>query len=214
MKQANEKPPNANIVFDGWCVTANDAHSDQSISGRHKPLPASNVKTELREPNELRRGVFDQLEYRVQVLDSEKVYFDDAAMLTLENADQAHSTINFIRERAHEAWDKFEDLADDDLRLRTFYDGERDRGWRICVCQCCSRYFLGWLHHCVAHCSEQCRSAGKNQKQAAKRRGARQATLSSRRCEQCNELFKPTRTDARYCSGRCRTAAKRARDKK
>ena len=32
-------------------------------------------------------------------------------------------------------------------------------------------------------------------------------------CRHCDELFQPRRSDARYCSARCRVAAKRIRDR-
>jgi hypothetical protein len=35
----------------------------------------------------------------------------------------------------------------------------------------------------------------------------------SRPCERCGEPFTPTRSDARFCSGRCRVAAHRQREK-
>lgn len=38
----------------------------------------------------------------------------------------------------------------------------------------------------------------------------KRATRESRPCHQCGETFTPSRTDARYCSGRCRVAAHRA----
>ena len=34
---------------------------------------------------------------------------------------------------------------------------------------------------------------------------------SPRQCEQCGKTFTPTRSDARYCSTKCRVAAHRSR---
>jgi hypothetical protein len=44
-------------------------------------------------------------------------------------------------------------------------------------------------------------------------RGARVGSqpLRGRACERCGQTFAPRRSDARYCSGRCRVAAHRAR---
>ena len=36
-------------------------------------------------------------------------------------------------------------------------------------------------------------------------------TDGRRECKECYKLFRPTRSDARYCSGRCRVRSLRAR---
>lgn len=57
-----------------------------------------------------------------------------------------------------------------------------------------------WSYEPHPPCSEKCRSR--------MRRGPRQDL--TRACEHCGEMFTPTRSDARFCSTRCRVAAHRA----
>ena len=48
--------------------------------------------------------------------------------------------------------------------------------------------------------------------QAERRKAARQALLIDQPCQQCGDTFTPQRSDARFCSGKCRVYAKRLRD--
>ena len=47
----------------------------------------------------------------------------------------------------------------------------------------------------------------------ARRREARYLARRNRTCEHCDVKFTPPRSDARYCSSRCRQAAYRARSR-
>jgi uncharacterized OB-fold protein len=54
-------------------------------------------------------------------------------------------------------------------------------------------------------CSDECRRAHDRQRKAWT-----PVVHVEQSCAQCGELFVPARSDARYCSGRCRVAAHRA----
>lgn len=76
------------------------------------------------------------------------------------------------------------------------------------TCIVCERLFFGLR---TTTCTEKC---------AAKRRKAthvqstkpRRVTHEDRPCQQCGESFTPRRSDARFCSGRCRVAHHRLED--
>jgi hypothetical protein len=54
---------------------------------------------------------------------------------------------------------------------------------------------------------DDCQRLERNWKNAERRR----LSPESRTCAQCGETFAPKRSDARFCSTRCRVAAHRAR---
>jgi len=72
-------------------------------------------------------------------------------------------------------------------------------------CKGCERVicFAGGGQRSANFCSPLCR----------KRYTARGGHLGPMACKHCGETFQPTRDDAKYCSGRCRVAAHRAKSK-
>ncbi len=64
--------------------------------------------------------------------------------------------------------------------------------------------------YCSGQCTQQARAAVQAEKNS-KRREARSLARAGRLCAQCADAFEPARSDARYCSTRCRVAAHRAR---
>lgn len=93
---------------------------------------------------------------------------------------------------------------------------ESERQMRRRRCMVCGTEFLAndrrhpWGGGLVAGlCGDECRKA----RNALKQRG-RRADAAARRqsvaCAGCGQAFKPSRSDARFCSTRCRVAAHRA----
>ena len=93
-------------------------------------------------------------------------------------------------------------------------DGERT-GWLNTRgrCRYCGESLLRW-HHVPAHlCSTRC---ARERKRATSRAWAKasyqphERTAHGATCGHCGERFDATRSDARFCSPRCRVAAHRA----
>ncbi len=59
--------------------------------------------------------------------------------------------------------------------------------------------------YCSWECQQELQRRIRNKRAQVRRR------LPDRACARCGERFQPTRSDSRYCSGRCRTAAYRDR---
>jgi hypothetical protein len=75
-------------------------------------------------------------------------------------------------------------------------------------CPTCARpmYFSRYIERAVP-CSYQCAHRRKLEMQQAKRRVQHQTIA----CAECGEMFEPTRSDAEFCSSRCRQKAYRKR---
>jgi predicted nucleic acid-binding Zn ribbon protein len=83
----------------------------------------------------------------------------------------------------------------------------------VVACRSCGRWLV--VHPQVAnlrHCSPRCFRFDRSARERERRRQTRTLGFSPhQRCWHCGAAFDPKRSDARYCSGRCRTAASRAR---
>jgi hypothetical protein len=73
-----------------------------------------------------------------------------------------------------------------------------------CCYVCHELFFATWP---TRYCSRRCLRA----RWRRRRQRSRTKVLEDLRCGRCGGLFTPTRSDARYCSLRCRVAAHRAR---
>lgn len=62
--------------------------------------------------------------------------------------------------------------------------------------------------HSTGYCSEACRRAVLAQRQRT-RRATERVPPPPRPCDHCGVAFEPARSDARFCSSRCRVAAHR-----
>jgi len=82
-------------------------------------------------------------------------------------------------------------------------------GWSNFVrcCDCCGTPYET-PREAVKYCPK-CGSGGAQKVQAAKRKAERQAALTPRPCQHCGNTFSPKRSDARYCSAKCRVYANR-----
>lgn len=80
-------------------------------------------------------------------------------------------------------------------------------------CRSCGRWLA--VNPQVAntkYCSHQCFRFGRSAAERERRRRAREGGIRpGPRCRHCGGLFEAKRADAKYCSGRCRTAASRSR---
>lgn len=76
------------------------------------------------------------------------------------------------------------------------------------------RDFIDWMDtvpkYLALYCSPECRRVLRAE-HARARRAEAAAARPARDCDRCGQSYIPTRTDARYCSTRCRVAAHRAR---
>ena len=72
-------------------------------------------------------------------------------------------------------------------------------------CRQCDRPIYGWYKR-TSHCSAECTLKTQYQRMSEEKARLRK----ERPCPHCGETFKPKRSDARYCSTRCRVAAFRA----
>jgi len=83
----------------------------------------------------------------------------------------------------------------------------------VVACRSCGRWLV--VHAQVAnmrHCSYRCFRFSRSARERERRRQKQGlGSPSPRRCWHCGEAFEAKRADARYCTGRCRTAASRAR---
>lgn len=83
----------------------------------------------------------------------------------------------------------------------------------VVACRSCGRWLA--VHPQVAnmrHCSYNCFRFDRSARERERRRQKRTLGLPPLwRCWHCGQAFDAKRSDARYCSGRCRTAASRAR---
>ena len=93
--------------------------------------------------------------------------------------------------------------------------GDRNVEEHTATCLECRRRYErstrhGWGNG-VGLCSEQCRRLHQHYNDVA--RWARRDTPERQPvvCGQCGQTFTPKRSDAQYCSGRCRVAAHRAK---
>jgi hypothetical protein len=78
--------------------------------------------------------------------------------------------------------------------------------WGKRCCAVCNQWF--WARSGIQTCSNQC---NKVRRDKTRIRGDRKpADHTPKPCQHCGERFVPTRSDARYCSTRCRVAAHRA----
>lgn len=73
----------------------------------------------------------------------------------------------------------------------------------------------GQIVSCADHAADEVAAAAARRRRlraaAARRRRAERAAAIERTCAVCGEPFRPSRSDALTCSGRCRVAAHRAR---
>ena len=84
------------------------------------------------------------------------------------------------------------------------------------TCLVCDRRYErkigGNLNDRVGYCSDECRRERDHRRAVARWANRPPREVEDRPCDRCGETFTPTRSDARYCSGRCRVAAHRAGD--
>lgn len=89
-------------------------------------------------------------------------------------------------------------------------DEKRERHPEPKPCEVCSALVITpGRRFKYVYCSHECRwevERRRHNERARKRRA-----LPRRACARCGEPFQPTRSDNRYCTGRCRTAAYRER---
>lgn len=96
-----------------------------------------------------------------------------------------------------------------EVSVRTYYDFYEDRNPR--PCEGCGRpVHQKWTLRsfskrtvCCSNCARRAQAAAAKSRRA-KARGTRQ-------CQDCGKIFKPTRTDARFCSVACKQRAYRKR---
>jgi hypothetical protein len=109
-----------------------------------------------------------------------------------------------VRVRAVVGWGPYQHFLRDE---RVWQDVEAER---VRYCEHCGEpFYFGWkgngLH--IRYCCGECRWDADGERRHARRARPR----LPRPCMRCGETFTPARSDARYCSGRCRVAAHRAR---
>jgi hypothetical protein len=130
--------------------------------------------------------------------------------------------------RIEEAW------ADIDAELARRWEvmsrqrdswGRRLRDWQGCTswpqhggrfsmrrCLACGEDFMSTSHgHHAVTCTEACARARRKQTHVHSKQPRPHVTHEPRACDHCGEEFTPARADARYCSGKCRTAHHRGK---
>ena len=90
-------------------------------------------------------------------------------------------------------------------------DGEVIHSAKVVPCWACDGLVLieDGDHRRNQYCSDQCRDDLNRRWQAERKRDQRSEQRTPRPCDQCGESFTPKRSDAKFCSARCRVAAHR-----
>lgn len=99
-----------------------------------------------------------------------------------------------------------------------YFDGELWSGYGfpyVTPCPSCNDLSIfGYPDSAIGkfYCSKECRTKHHGRKQAERRKAERASNRTPRPCGNCGDQFQPKRSDAKFCSTKCRVSAKRTRD--
>ena len=81
-------------------------------------------------------------------------------------------------------------------------------GWCEIACEWCEQEFVTTREHVAKYCSEECQLEAANDRHSGRYTKIERATAA---CDCCGDDFEQARSDAKYCSPRCRVAGNRAK---